>query len=91
MNKITVCWVIGLVGSGLIGLAAWQLGQQTPVVWEDTLSPLILAAVIGILVAIVWGFQCARLLTPSRIETDYIWLKGVNRDYLSQLPNWHEG
>ncbi len=32
--------------------------------------------------------QLNELLRSGRITKDYVWLKGVNKEFLDQLPEW---
>lgn len=48
-------------------------------------------ALIGILVlltAIIFGVTATRVTYPSKIDERFVWLKGVNPDYLNQFPPW---
>jgi hypothetical protein len=48
-------------------------------------------ALIGLLLlfsAIVFGVITTRVTYPSKIDDRFVWLKGVNADYLNQLPPW---
>jgi len=37
----------------------------------------------------VWGLIGGRIVWASRIESEYIWLKGVSAELLAQLPEWN--
>jgi len=48
-------------------------------------------ALIGLLLlftAIVFGVITTRVTYPSRIDDRFVWLKGVNAEYLDQFPPW---
>jgi MFS family permease len=38
--------------------------------------------------AVVWLIVVARVVTPKKIDDHLIWLKGINSDFLSELPPW---
>jgi len=48
----------------------------------------VIIGLLAMVVAIVWGVVWTRTVTAVRIEDNYIWLKGVHRDYLAALPLW---
>jgi hypothetical protein len=56
---------------------------------ENTVGVLFLVAgvVIGLITVIV-GLLACRLVTPTRMTDEYIWLKGVHPDYLNRLQVW---
>jgi hypothetical protein len=41
-----------------------------------------------LLTALVFGIIATRVTYPSKIDDRFVWLKGVNSDYLNQLPQW---
>jgi hypothetical protein len=41
-----------------------------------------------IFVTAIYGIVTLRIVAPSRIDDHIIWLKGVNTDYLQELPEW---
>lgn len=38
---------------------------------------------------IIYGVVKARVVAPQKIDDHYVWLTGLNADYLEQFPNWH--
>lgn len=45
----------------------------------------------GLLVVLMGGLAgsvMARTITPTKIEKDYVWLSGVHRNFLAELPEW---
>jgi hypothetical protein len=76
-------WTIGLVSAGIIfALFAWANPQAPAYV-----PALILTGLIG-LMGIIWSVVMTNGVTPVRITDEYIWLRGVHRDYLDELPEW---
>jgi hypothetical protein len=49
---------------------------------------LLLGSAVTFIVGAVYGLIAARMVSPTRITDDYIWLKGVHRDFLATLPDW---
>jgi len=49
---------------------------------------LMVGAFLGILGATIYGLLACRLVKPERITDQYIWLKGVNPDFLNRLEVW---
>jgi hypothetical protein len=35
---------------------------------------------------IIYGIVVVRVVAPSKIDKQFVWLKGVNKDYLNSLP-----
>ena len=48
----------------------------------------ILLAVILLLGALIYGQYACRLVYPQKIDDSYVWLIGVNREFLDRLPMW---
>ncbi len=49
---------------------------------------LILGAALIILVGFIFVIAAARIVIPMKIDDRFVWLKGINKDYLDQLPQW---
>jgi hypothetical protein len=50
-------------------------------------TPALIGLVL-LLAGFIFGVVAARVTYPSRIDDRFVWLKGVNVDYLNQLPAW---
>ena len=37
---------------------------------------------------LIWAAVKTPTVSPSRIDADYVWLKGVHPDYLASFPEW---
>ena len=77
----------------MIGVLVCFLGVVVFVLGCTTSEPSPLLLVLGIIVffgSIIWGILAARLVSPHKIDGPYVWLKGVNRDYLAQFPDLRE-
>jgi hypothetical protein len=47
-----------------------------------------LAGVFGFFVGLILLIAAARVVLPVKIDERFVWLKGINKDYLNQLPQW---
>ena len=61
-------------------------GFVMAVVAED--GTYVLVGAILLLGAIIYGLVVVRVVSPSKIDDKFVWLRGVNKNYLSQLPQW---
>jgi len=68
----------------LFGIGLFAFGAAH----SHSLGLLMLLGGIALLGGLIWAAPGAKIVTPARIETDYVWLKGVNKDYLAQFPDW---
>jgi hypothetical protein len=77
-RDIMITWAIALLSIGSFILAA-------------QLENLTFAEIGGLLVlsAAVYGIVKVRVVAPTKIDDNLIWLKGFGRDYLNDLPEWH--
>lgn len=82
-RAIGLGWLLFLGGAGGFVAACSQVGSQSPNAG--------LGILLGIAVALggtIYGLLAARMVVPTRMTDDYIWLKGVHRDFLADLPPW---
>jgi hypothetical protein len=80
--RILVAWSIVAVGV-LTFVAGIALIDQYD------LAPLfLLLGVVLVIAGALVGALGARLVYPSRITDEYVWIKGINREYLDRLPVW---
>ncbi len=76
-NYILITWALVL-----LGLAGFVLA----IIANDGTPALI--GVLVLLTAIIFGVIATRVTVPSKIDDRFVWLRGVNRDYLNQFPTW---
>jgi hypothetical protein len=72
---ITLLMILGGVAGFVLAIAVYD---GTP-------------ALIGLLLLItgfVFGAIMIRVTYPSKIDDRFVWLRGVNKEYLDQLPVW---
>ncbi len=76
-RDMVITWALGLLSVGSFFLA---------IQFEDLTFAGI--GVLLILATAVYGIVRVRVVTPTKIDENLIWLKGFNRDYLADLPEW---
>lgn len=74
---IWITWLLALAGLG---------GFLLAIIANDGTPALI--GVVLLLAAIIFGVVATRVVYPSKIDDRFVWLKGVNADYLNQLRPW---
>jgi len=79
-KRRTCIWVTWLLALG--GIAGFVLAIAA----NDGIPALI--GVVMFLTAIVFALITIRVASPSRIDDRFVWLRGVNAEYLNQLPQW---
>jgi uncharacterized membrane protein YeaQ/YmgE (transglycosylase-associated protein family) len=79
-----VCWLLGLAFLGMIpaGIALFVNTNQPG--W----MLLMVVGFIGSLVVLVVAQYLVGLVSPQRISDEYVWLKGVNQEFLDRLPEF---
>lgn len=76
-RNLAITWALGVVAVLCFPLAA-MLEEAT-------------FALVGLLLlfaAAIFGTVTARVVVPSRIDEHFVWIKGVNSDYLQEFPQW---
>ena len=43
------------------------------------------------LIGAIYGLLAARMVTPKKIDDNYVWLRGVHPSFLATLPEWPYG
>ena len=72
---------LGLV---LLSLAGFVYGAANE-------SPAILLVSLAVFLgSLIFGIVRARVVAPQKIDDQYVWLTGVNGEYLQQFPEWVE-
>ena len=81
-NAIIVAWGLVLLSIVMFigGIAAVDQTELAP--W------LIFGSIVLFFVGALYGLLRARIVTPERIDDQYIWLKGVHPSILAELPPW---
>lgn len=76
-RNIAITWALVLLGL-LCFFVAIAASDGTP-------------ALLGLLLmfgGVIFGVVGTRVAAPSRIDDHYVWLSGINKDYLDLLPQW---
>ncbi len=81
-RAIIIGWGSVLLSIGLFILAAANLDQSDWAGW------LMLGSVFLFLFGTIYGLVASRMVVATRIDDAYVWLKGVNREFLAELPVW---
>lgn len=74
---IWISWALVLLGLG---------GFVAAFMWDDG-TPALLGFLV-LIVALFFGVFTTRVSVPTRIDDRFVWLRGINKDYLDQLPQW---
>lgn len=76
-KAVLVTWLLVLLG---------VCGFIASVVSNDGTYALV--GFLFLIAGIIYGIVAARVVAPSKIDDRFVWLKGVNKDYLDALPAW---
>jgi hypothetical protein len=74
-TAITVGWVTALLGLGCFILA---IASETP--------GFIFLGILLFLFGVIFGSYAANVVSVTKMDDNYIWIKRVNKDYLSSFP-----
>lgn len=74
---IAGCWIGAVGGLGLI--IAGAVGDTGFLIW-----PGILIFLAGVIYGIITGVR----VSPVKMTKETVWLRGVNKDFLAELPEW---
>lgn len=70
--------IVMLLGFVLFGIAA---AEESLIVLMAPASLIVLGSIIFLIMK--------RLIVPTKISENFVWIKGVNKDFLMSLPEWH--
>jgi hypothetical protein len=76
-RNVFIAWALGLLGV-LCFVLAIAANDGTP-------------ALLGLLLlfgALIFGIIAARVAIPVKIDDRFVWLRGINKEYLDLLPQW---
>ena len=76
-RDIIITWFLVLLSSA---------GFYFAVVTEDV--TLVFVGALLFLGGVIYGIVRTRVVAPQKIDDHYVWLTGVNTDYLEQFPQW---
>lgn len=83
-QRILIGWITAIVG--ICGSIA--LGVLLSHTANEAVGPLlaVLGAIVFLIVGLIIGTS-GRVLTPTKIDGDYAWLKGACPEFLDRFPN----
>ena len=76
-RNIWITWLLVLLG--VVGFFAAAANED---------GTYLLIGFLLIVAAIIYALVAIRIVSPSKIDDKFVWLKGVNKDYLNELPQW---
>jgi hypothetical protein len=74
---LTVGWVAFVLG---LVMLLFGIGSETPA--------LLLLGLLGFFAGLIYVLVAAHLLTPKKIDQNFVWLNGAHPDLLARLPQW---
>lgn len=78
-----------MIGWGSVVASIVMIGAGIALVDQnDAFGILIAVGVLVFLVGAIYGLIAARMVAPTRIDDQFVWLKGVHQEYLKTLPVW---
>jgi len=81
-RAILIGWTL-VLGGIAAAVAGCVTVEQHPVAGLG----ILLGALVG-LGGAIYGLVAARMVAAKRISDEYVWLKGVHREFLASLPAW---
>jgi hypothetical protein len=84
-KRTKVIWAS--VGIGLLGIVLMVVAASIQAGTGGALFLLGLGVFLG---SLIWVSIGATLVRAERIEEDYVWLRGVSKEYLALLPEWNQ-
>jgi len=76
-RNLAITWILGIACVLCFPLAV-MLDDGTPV----------FVALLLLFATAIYGVVTLRVVVPSKIDNHFVWLKGVNSDYLQEFPQW---
>lgn len=77
-----IAWLL-FAGAIVAFFVAGNLGRGN----DDLVAGLIIGGICMILASLIWAVVVGQMIvTPHKIDPQYVWLKGVGPEYLAQFP-----
>jgi hypothetical protein len=81
-THMLIAWLL-FFGSIVAFVVAGNLGRGN----NDLVGGLIIGGVVLVLASLIWAVVVGQMIvTPYKIDPQYVWLKGVGPEYLAQFP-----
>ena len=78
-----------LIGWGSVFASiAMVIGGGFMVDQNEAFGILIIAGIVLFLFGAIYGLVAARMVSPTKIDDAYVWIKGANAEYLASFPIW---
>jgi hypothetical protein len=77
-KHLGITWALGIAGFLSFPFAG---------LLEDTTT--IMIGFLLLIATTIYGIVTLRVVAPRKIDDHYVWLKGVNPEYLQEFPVWH--
>ena len=78
--NLWIAWLIFFGSIACFFIAANVRGRDMPVYWT-------MAGIFGILIALIYSVFNSRVVTPDKIDAQYVWLKGICPQFVNQFPS----
>lgn len=83
-NAILTGWLVAFAGlASFVGAFFLPEGIQ-----EDLAPWCVMGGIVLMIGGWVYGAMRSRIVWPSKIDDQYVYLKGVNKSLLAELPQW---
>lgn len=76
-RNLAITWFVGIVAVLCFPLAA---------MFED--GRMVAIGGLLLLATAIYGIVTLRVVIPTKIDEHFVWLKGINPDYLQEFPQW---
>lgn len=89
-NAILLGWLLSLIGlTGLFG----GIFMSADRAYRNSSLPalVIVAGLVALVVGLILGMLLSRVVYPTRIEGDYVWLRGAGEKFLGEIPPVNSG
>jgi len=75
-----------LVAWGILAAAIGSFVIAANIRDRETSSMLVLVGILLVFTSPVYGLLACRMVLPTKMDKQYIWLKGVSREFAGQFP-----
>jgi len=76
-RNIAITWTLGLLSIGGFGAA---------IMFED--GTFVALGAFLLLTTAIYGIVTLRVVVPTKIDDYFVWMKGINGNYLQEFPEW---
>lgn len=76
-RNVVITWLLMLLGAG--GFVVGAMGED---------RTLLMLGLLSLLAGVIFAIVAGRIVIATKIDDNFAWLKGINKDYLNALPQW---